>query len=172
MTVLVLASQSPRRTELLSQLGLPHEVVVADIDESQRRDESPADYVKRLAQEKAQTGLVKATKLRGAPVTQAASGLVVLGADTIVVLQAGDQTPAGAGDEILGKPRGPKDSAAMLRRLSGRQHLVMTGVAATDGVTMQAKVVQTKVHFRALGEPEIANYVTPSARVEYCREGR
>ena len=138
MTAFVLASGSPRRRELLGQLGLVFDVEPADLDESVRPGEPPAAYVERLAREKASA--VRASR----------SGAVVLAADTSVVVD----------DEILGKPgRDASLGAAMLRRLSGRTHQVMTGVAvAADEV--RSLVVTSDVVFRPLSEAEIAWYVS------------
>ncbi|MEZ5244003.1 MAG: Maf family protein [Acidimicrobiales bacterium] len=110
---LVLASSSPRRREILGRLTDAFTIIAADIDETPRPDEDAIDYVVRLAQEKAHA--------------VAGPGTVVIGADTSVVLDG----------EILGKPTDRADAAAMLRRLAGRRHEVVTGIAvvtvATDG---------------------------------------
>ena len=141
MTPLILASQSPRRAELLTQMGLPYEVHVADIDESRLSDESPSAYVERLAREKCVRG-IELAKGVGAEFSAA------IGADTIVLLD----------DEILGKPRGLTEGTAMLRRLSGRTHEVLSGVAVGDGVRLESTVVSSRVTFRSLDEAEIAAY--------------
>lgn len=141
MTPLILASQSPRRAELLTQMGLPYEVHVADIDESRLSDESPSAYVERLAREKCVRG-IELAKASGAEF------LAAVGADTIVLLD----------DEILGKPRGLTEGTAMLRRLSGRTHEVLSGVAVGDGVRLESTVVSSRVTFRSLDEAEIAAY--------------
>ncbi len=136
---LILASGSPRRRELLTLLGVTFEVQAADVDEAVRAREAPAVYVERLAREKAQA------------VAARSPGCVVLAADTSVVVD----------EDILGKPGTSRDEGArMLRRLSGRAHRVMTGVAcAGDGVGVRSLVVTTDVHVRALSEAEIAWYV-------------
>ncbi len=134
--VLVLASASPRRKELLRQIGLCFRQEPAEIDEAPRRDERPTDYVARLAREKAQA------------VARRSQGLPVLGADTAVVID----------DRILGKPRDAAEAADMLRRLSGRIHEVMTAVAVTDGRRIAEAVSVSRVHFRELTEAEIAAY--------------
>src|SRR5687767_10101473 len=108
---IILASGSPRRTELLRAAGIHHDVMVANVDERVRPGETPNAYVRRLAEEKA-----RAVEAR-------APGSPVLGADTVVVL-------AGA---ILGKPADAADAAGMLRALSGRSHEVLTGVALLHG---------------------------------------
>ena len=141
MTPLILASQSPRRAELLTQMGLPYEVHVADIDESRLSDESPSAYVERLAREKCVRG-IELAKASGAEF------LAAVGADTIVLLD----------DEILGKPRGLTEGTVMLRRLSGRTHEVLSGVAVGDGVRLESTVVSSRVTFRSLDEAEIAAY--------------
>lgn len=141
MSQLILASQSPRRAELLTQMGLPYEVHVADIDESRLSDEPPSAYVERLAREKCVRGLELAK-------ASSAEFFAAVGADTIVLLD----------DEILGKPRGLTEGTAMLRRLSGRTHEVLSGVAVGDGVRLESTVVSSRVTFRSLDEAEIAAY--------------
>ena len=110
--MIVLASASPRRQELLRNAGIPFTVQPADIDESPRAGESPRDCAQRLAWEKALT------------VFQSQPQNCVLGADTIVVVD----------DTILGKPRNADDAARMLRMLSGRTHAVITGVCLVGPV--------------------------------------
>jgi septum formation protein len=145
---LILASASPRRAELLRAAGYEFDVVVTDVDESIRPGEAPAAYVRRLAAEKsaaAQAGVARA----------ALHQPVILGADTTVV----------AGGDILGKPRDDEEAAAMLRRLSGTHHMVMTGVSLRQSAYEVGRVETTVVHFRLLSEEEIGWYVG-------CREGR
>jgi septum formation protein len=137
MAAFVLASASPRRRELLGQLGLVFDIEAADLDESVKAHERPAAYVERLAREKASA------------VRSRRPGAVVLAADTSVVVD----------DEILGKPGSDAvTGAAMLRRLSGRTHQVMTGVAVA-GAQVRSVVVTSDVVFRPLTESEIAWYV-------------
>jgi septum formation protein len=136
-TSLVLASASPRRRELLGQLGLRFTVAAADIDETPRPDEAPEAYVLRLAREKARA------------VASRFPGAWVLAADTTVVL----------GRELLGKPRDAAEAREMLSRLSGRTHEVHTGVALA-GRAEEALVVRTRVTFRTLGPEEIAWYAS------------
>jgi len=133
---LVLASASPRRQQLLAQLGLQFEVAPADLDESVHPGEAPRAYVERLARAKA------------AFTTRAHPGAVCLAADTSVVVDT----------EILGKPGDDAEGRAMLKRLSGREHLVMTGVAVA-GPHAESLVVVTKVRFRTLSLAEIVWYV-------------
>ena len=133
---LVLASASPRRHQLLAQLGLKFEVSPADLDESVHPGEAPHTYVERLARAKA------ASTARLHP------GAVCLAADTSVVVDT----------EILGKPQDDADGRAMLKRLSGRSHVVMTGVAVC-GPLVESLVVETTVRFRALSLAEIVWYV-------------
>ncbi|MBL8952225.1 MAG: septum formation inhibitor Maf [Myxococcaceae bacterium] len=125
----VLASGSPRRRELLQRLGLDFTVQPADLDESLRAGEAPHAYVERLARAKA----------------AAVPGDLVLAADTTVAV----------GNEILGKPVDEADARRMLGLLSGREHSVFTGIATKT----HARVVQTRVGFKALTEGEIAWYV-------------
>jgi septum formation protein len=134
--VVCLASVSPRRRELLSQIGVPHTVVGADIDETARAGESPRDYVLRMARQKALT------------VRERGERLPVLAADTTVALD----------DVIYGKPRDRADGIAMLGRLSGRTHGVLTAVAlaAARGVDLRLSV--STVRFRGLTPEECAAY--------------
>ncbi|MCY1411217.1 Maf-like protein YhdE [compost metagenome] len=138
MSQLYLASASPRRRELLLQIGVPHRRVEAPIDESVLPGETPAAYVERLARAKAAAGL-------------AALGLedaCVLGADTAVVLEG----------RILGKPLDRADGMAMLAALSGRTHEVLTAVAVADGARCRAQVVSSRVHFRPIAAVEQQAY--------------
>ena len=139
MSLLYLASASPRRRELLLQIGVQHRLVAAPIDESVLPGEAPATYVERLARAKAAAGLAA---LGGQ------AGACVLGADTAVVLDG----------RILGKPVDRADALAMLAALSGRSHEVLTAVAVCDAERCQAQVVRSRVHFRALAEAEQQAY--------------
>jgi septum formation protein len=129
---LVLASQSPRRSELLRNAGIPFRVQAADVDETPLPGEPPVDYVRRLAHAKA----------------NAVPGNLVLGADTVVV----------ASGEILGKPANPADATRMLQLLSGRSHEVITGVCLAGAETIVAHDTTT-VFFSPLTGEEIAGYV-------------
>jgi septum formation protein len=133
----VLASSSPRRRELLTLIGIAHTVVPADIDETVLPGEAPAPHAERLARGKA--SLVAAR----------APGAVVIGADTIVVVDG----------DILGKPRDEHAAAVMLRRLSGRTHAVLTAVAVARGERVVSGVEAVDVTFRALSDAEIARYI-------------
>ncbi len=138
MRRLILASNSPRRIELLGLLGLPFEVSPADIDEQQGPGETPLAYVRRLACEKARFMVKKQV------------GLVVA-ADTIVM----------DGDRLLGKPADPAEARQILRQLRGREHQVVTGLAimaASDGRSF-ADVCSTSVHMRNYTDAEIDAYV-------------
>ncbi len=137
MTSVVLASASPRRHELLAQIGVPFTVRVPDIDESPEGDESPAEYVRRLASAKAAA-------------VSAAPDELVIAADTTVDL----------GAEILGKPLDDRDAASMLRRLSARTHRVHTGVAVRRRGQEFAEVCTTLVTFVTLDEAMIEWYVS------------
>jgi septum formation protein len=132
--VLVLASASPRRRELLWQIGVPHRVAPAGIDERALRGESPVDCVRRLA-------LAKARQ-------PAPAGLPVLGADTEVVLDG----------ELLGKPRDREGALAMLARLSGRTHQVLTAVALVGAHGQSLALSTSEVQFRALTRDECLRY--------------
>jgi septum formation protein len=138
LATLVLASGSPRRRQLLASIGLECQVSPADIDESPRPGEAPADYARRLAAEKA-----------AAAVGRVGPGPLVLAADTVVAL----------GDEILGKPVDAADAARMLRRLSGRVHEVHTAVAASRDGNTSFRLSSSEVTFRILRDAEIEAYV-------------
>ena len=138
MTTLYLASGSPRRQELLTQLGLSFERLVPGIEEQRGPQESAEHYVSRLAREKAQAGVALASR-----------DLPVLGADTIVILNG----------EVLEKPRDAGHAAEMLRMLSGNTHQVMTAVALADKQQTLDCLVVTEVTFRLLSEQDIATYV-------------
>lgn len=133
---LILASQSPRRKELLALLRVPFTVRVADIDETMDSQAAPAREVARVSQEKA----------RAIP-RDAAD--VVVAADTIVVL----------GTQVLGKPTSPDHARQMLRALSGRDHQVMTGVTVLRGDRAMTHTEITDIHFRPLSDREIDAYV-------------
>lgn len=157
--MLVLASGSPRRRELLARFGLPFEVRPADVDESVRPGEAPEDLVRRLAVDKAQVALASAPE----------ADVVVLAADTVVTLDG----------EILGKPVDEADAARMLARLSARTHLVLTGLAVArrsgpahqlvsappegvlvgPSVRLDSEVEATEVTMTAFGDADIAWYV-------------
>ncbi|MHB1167977.1 MAG: Maf family protein [Longimicrobiales bacterium] len=135
---LVLASRSPRRTQLLRTLNLTFDVSPADIDESLRTGESPSAYAERLAREKALT------------VARQRPDALVVGSDTVVVV---DQ-------DLLGKPVDEADAVAMLMRLQGRAHFVETGVAvASSGELVRSAVERVRVVFRAFDEDLAARYV-------------
>ncbi|HIP52585.1 MAG TPA: septum formation inhibitor Maf [Chromatiales bacterium] len=133
---LLLASRSPRRRELLEQIGVRYACVDVEVDEMPARGETPADFVLRLAREKARAGR------RGA-----GGDLPVLPADTAVV----------AGDDILGKPRDEADALRMMRLLSGRGHRVLTGVALVAG-SEHTRLSETRVWFRDVTEGEARAY--------------
>ncbi len=138
MTALYLASGSPRRRELLAVLEYAFERLVTDVAEEQQPGEAPADYVVRLACDKAQAG-----------VKVAPQDLPVLGADTIVVLDG----------KVLEKPHDETEAARMLASLSGRQHQVMTAVALADRNTYRSTLVVTDVTFRSLSAEDIQHYI-------------
>jgi septum formation protein len=134
--VLCLASVSPRRQELLAQIGVPHTVVGAHIDEKVMPEESAREYVIRMAREKALAVGAKGGKLP------------VLAADTTVVLD----------EVIFAKPNGRADGVAMLGRLSGRTHSVLTAVALSAGGELAVSVSTSEVRFRPLSAEECAAY--------------
>jgi septum formation protein len=142
-STLILASSSPRRQELLREIGIPFQVHAAHINEDQIANEQPSEYALRLAREKAQAVAARYPQS------------YVLGADTIVVVDG----------EILGKPKDHSDAARMLRKLSGRSHEVTTAVsliapdAVAPGTRTETRACTTKVYFRKLTEDEIQQYV-------------
>ncbi|MBX3663189.1 MAG: septum formation inhibitor Maf [Burkholderiales bacterium] len=145
-----LASRSPRRRELLRQIGVSFEVFQlreaaqrrADIDETPFPGEGPEDYVLRVARDKAQAAAAMVAARRVAPHP-------VLAADTTVVLD----------DAILGKPADAADAARMLGLLSGRAHRVLTAVAVARGLAIDTRLSESQVWFRALAADEIRRYV-------------
>ena len=146
--MLVLASASPRRRELLTQAGFTFEVHPAHIPEDPEPDEDPIRYVTRLARQKAE-----AVFRELAPTHPNLSVLKVLGADTTVTLD----------NHILGKPESPEDAARMLRLLSGRTHRVITGIAlisqTESGPRAEVAAEVTAVQFLTLSESEIHSYI-------------
>lgn len=147
-TELILASSSPRRQELLREIGIPFQTHAANINEDQMSGEAPIAYALRLAQEKAQA------------VAAHYPQSYVLGADTIVVVD----------DEVLGKPKSCEDAVRMLRLLSGRGHEVITAVSViaprtaapstvAPSTPVETRASTTKVYFRELAEDEIQRYV-------------
>jgi septum formation protein len=138
--MLHLASQSPRRRQLLEQLGIEFAVLHVDVPEQRAPGESPQDYVSRVARDKARAGLASLTNVQDA---------LVLGADTEVVLD----------DEVFGKPRDAEDAAAMLRRLSGRTHAVISSVCVVSARQEQSETCISHVRFSTLDEPTIEAYV-------------
>jgi septum formation protein len=153
--MLILASASPRRRELLTQAGFTFEVRPADIPEEPRPDEDPIAYVMRLAREKAEAVY---EQLMGAPGLDSETwesanpnrqSLVILGADTTVTLDG----------HILGKPENATDAARMLRMLSSRTHRVITGVAVVTVMGTKVAAEVTAVKFLPLSDEEIAAYI-------------
>ncbi|MCG8392936.1 MAG: Maf family nucleotide pyrophosphatase [Pseudomonadales bacterium] len=137
---LYLASGSPRRAELLRQIAVPFTVLPApDIDESPFAGEAPLDYVRRMAEEKARAGLQRLND----------TGATVLGADTAVVLER----------DILGKPASREEALAMLRRLNGKEHQVMSALALCHRGELRLRHAITRVQFRSLDEVALHAYV-------------
>ncbi len=134
---IVLASQSPRRQELLRQVGVSFRVIPSNVDEQVTHPMRPGEMVEHLARSKARE------------VAGRVPGALVIGADTIVVVDG----------EVLGKPGDREEAAAMLRRLSGREHQVMTGVAVIHGERELVAHEVTTVRFSPLTEDQIRRYV-------------
>ena len=138
--MLYLASQSPRRRELLAHLGGPFTVLDVEVPERRAVGEPPEAYVRRVARDKAAAGYDR---------LHAAAGARVLGADTEVVL----------GDEVFGKPADAADAAAMLRRLSGRSHRVLSAVTLVDAAGEAQALSTSEVRFDTLDDATIDAYV-------------
>lgn len=138
---IILASASPRRSELLQQVGFDFEVIPSQVDETEITGETPEEHVIRLSLDKA----------REVSTRDDIDGRWVIGSDTIVLRDA----------EILGKPLDSEDAARMLRSLSGRTHQVLSGYAILDRGTGEnrAAAVTTRVTFRSLTDAEIAGYI-------------
>ena len=138
LPILILASASPRRSELLEGLGIEFECRPVEIDESARGSEAPAEYVARLAVEKASAA-------------SAADGELVLAADTIVEFDG----------DLLGKPRDSYHAVETLKRLSGREHRVLTGVCLLEagGGRVVSEVEETRVRMKRFTERELEWYV-------------
>jgi septum formation protein len=137
---IVLASASPRRSELLASAGFSFDVLPTDVDESVRPGERPADYVRRLAVEKS---------ARALEMTASAVDEIIVAADTTVVVD----------EEILGKPVDDADAARMLRLLSGRSHLVLTGVSVRSRGVQLDGVDETRVFVQPLTHHDVEWYV-------------
>ena len=153
---IVLASASPRRSELMELAGIPFSVVPAHINEEVLPGEQPNDHVMRLSREKAQA------------VTARAEGRLFIGADTVVVLDG----------RIMGKPSDEREAHEMLSALSGRTHEVITGFTLFDresGVCL-SRSVGTEVTFRAIGDGEIRAYIASGCPMDkagaYAIQGR
>jgi septum formation protein len=133
----ILASQSPRRRELLALIGITHEVRPADIDETYFPGEKPAAHAERLARGKC------------AVIAEREPDALVIGSDTIVVVDG----------DVLGKPADEADAAHMLRRLSGRSHVVVTAVAVSWRGQTRSAVEEVNVTFHSLSDGDIAAYI-------------
>lgn len=139
--MLYLASKSPRRRELLRQLGVEHVALDVEVPEMRAAGESPEQYVSRVAREKAQAGLGSLAD---------ASRALVLGSDTEVVLDG----------EVFGKPADAEQAATMLRRLSGRTHAVISAVWAVNARQAQCELCVSQVRFAPLDQATIEAYVS------------
>ena len=151
-----LASQSPRRRELLQQIGIRFRSVEVDVDESRAKDESPQDYVLRIAEEKAVSGWKSLSAEDRAP---------VLGADTVVVIDK----------NILGKPADRNEAGDMLTKLSGRTHEVLSSVCLTNGAPV-SRLSRSFVTFRSISDAERTAYCAMSEPLDkagaYAIQGR
>ena len=138
--MIYLASQSPRRAELLRQIGVQYQVLAADIDESKRDSESPEQYVCRMAETKA---MVVARE-----VESRAPGWVVLAADTTIAIDG----------DIIGKPAQTAECRCILEKLSARSHEVLTAVALASADHLEHRLTRNRVEFRSLQAAEIEAY--------------
>ena len=162
-----LASRSPRRRELLKQIGVAHETLLfrestaraLDVDETPQPNEAPRNYVQRIT-------LAKAEKGRYCVKRRMLSNLPILAADTVVVSE----------NRILGKPTGSDNAIEMLTALSGREHQVMTAVALTSGQRLKMLLSVSTVEFRTLSLDEIRRYAATGEPLDkagaYAIQGR
>ena len=134
---LILASQSPRRAELIGRLGVEFDTIPADIDESYQQGETPDEHAERLAREKA------------LHIAHRNPDALVVGSDTIVVVDG----------DVLGKPRNREHAVAMLTRLAGREHEVHTGIAVARGERVESGLERVRVRFRPLERGMCEAYV-------------
>jgi septum formation protein len=132
----ILASASPRRSELLHQIGIQHQVMPADVDESRLAAETIEECVQRLA------------RLKALQIQRRFQSLPVIGADTVVTID----------DALLGKPRDRQDAIQMLQRLSGRSHQVLSAVAVASDTGLHQALVRSVVRLRALSEQDCSQY--------------
>jgi len=152
---LLLASSSPRRAELLRAAGFTFDTVAAEVNEAVRAGESPSKYVRRLAAAKTAAAIAVAVaqpvqgRDREADSLTLRPDTIVLGADTAVIVDG----------EILGKPRTDEEGAAMLRRLSGRRHKVMTGISLRRGTAELGRVESTIVAMSTVSDADVVWYV-------------
>ena len=167
--MLVLASASPRRRELLTQAGFSFTIHPAHLPEDPLPGEAPIAYVTRLAREKAETVFRELTtpQSHSSPdLDPPGNTLIVLGADTTVTVD----------DLILAKPEDHADAARMLRQLSGRTHHVITGVAVVASQSTQVAAEVTAVRFLSLSDAEIESYVATGEPMDkagaYAIQGR
>ena len=142
--MIYLASQSPRRAELLRQIGVEFKVYATDIDERVNAGESPEAYVSRLAQSKA--------RVAAAEIGTSHSDWVVLAADTTIAIDG----------DIIGKPEDAAHCHCILHRLSGREHQVLTAVAVATRDRIECRLTHNRVTFRALAEHEVQRYCATS----------
>lgn len=149
-SLIILASRSPRRIELLQQIGIHCTVMPADIDESVRANESPTAYVQRLAIEKAQAiaGLIKDKDAQATP--------VILAADTTVALD----------NDIMGKPENDADAIVMLQKLSGTTHHVHTAIAVCGYNQTLSALSTTQVEMMALDAEQLAAYIKTGEHID------
>jgi len=186
--MLVLASASPRRRELLTQAGFTFQVHPAHIPEDPRPNEDPIAYVVRLAREKAEAVFAEIAKTPASLPRASAPPQVVLGADTTVVLDglslanpaedvcASIPRASAPPQVVLGKPENAADAARMLRLLSGRTHRVITGVAVVTATRTEVAAEVTGVTFLTLSDKEIEAYIATGEPMDkagaYAIQGR
>lgn len=164
--MLILASSSPRRRELLTQAGFTFRVASLPVEEGRHPGEDPVLYTQRLARAKAEAVYqAELPTQRVRPITPV-EPILVLGADTIVVCD----------DQVLGKPANPNDAIRMLKLLSGRTHQVVTGVCLISSVGVDVAAEITSVTMQTLSEQEIQDYISTGEPVDkagaYAVQGR
>ena len=164
--MLILASSSPRRRELLTQAGFSFRVLSLPVKEDRHAGEDPVLYTQRLARAKAEAVFHAESSAQRVQSIHTADPLLVLGADTVVVCD----------DQVLGKPADPQEALRMLQLLSGRTHQVVTGICVVSTAGTDVAVETTSVTLHTLSEQEIRDYISTGEPVDkagaYAIQGR
>lgn len=156
---IILASQSPRRMNLLKSLGLDFEIIPANIDESSLKETEPSAYCKKLSLDKAQfVSKITNSETTNSKIIKMQQNTLIIAADTIVVLN----------DEIINKPVSEEDAFIILKKLSGNSHFVYTGVTVLNSATSKAitNYSLTRVYFRELSDSEILDYISSGSPMD------